>query len=199
MLVFLLVFASGRLLGIKCSCERSCQGVVVPPRQTTGDESRQATTDVLSLIQCVSVTEDCDNAFCSQCRAAVPTRPRQRFVCVAQGARVISLLQVQVTSQIRAQCAPPQPCQCHCTCPEIVWPVPPPMALLPTPAPYFAFLQKQPVPGIALPAPGAAVNMMPPPPMPPLPPPPPDWREQPCPETTPCNCYCHCEDPSQQA
>merc|ERR1719159_619382 len=52
-------------------------------------------------------------------------------------------------------------------------------------------------PGTALPPPGAPINLLPPPPAPPLPPMPKDFRGQPCPENSPCNCYCHCRAPPQ--
>eukprot|EP00747_Dinoflagellata_sp_TGD_P211342 gnl/TRDRNA2_/TRDRNA2_84580_c0_seq1.p1 gnl/TRDRNA2_/TRDRNA2_84580_c0~~gnl/TRDRNA2_/TRDRNA2_84580_c0_seq1.p1 ORF type:complete len:178 (-),score=9.97 gnl/TRDRNA2_/TRDRNA2_84580_c0_seq1:378-911(-) len=53
----------------------------------------------------------------------------------------------------------------------------------------------QQLPGFAGPQPGAPISMLPPPPAPPLPPPPQDFRDQPCPENPPCNCYCHCGRP----
>jgi|Transcript_30235 hypothetical protein len=30
------------------------------------------------------------------------------------------------------------------------------------------------------------------------PPPIPDWRDAPCPESPPCNCYCHCREPPEE-
>merc|ERR1712096_575678 len=128
---FLLLFflVGGRLLlfnNDKCTCEQSCRGVVVPSRI-------MAPKDILSLVQCVAIqggSMQCDRNFCSECHAVVPSEPQQRFAC-ADAKPLMSWMQLNMATQIRAYCSPPQPCQCHCSCPEIVWPVPPPMPLLP--------------------------------------------------------------------
>mmetsp|Transcript_136892 Transcript_136892/g.437163 ORF Transcript_136892/g.437163 Transcript_136892/m.437163 type:complete len:138 (-) Transcript_136892:111-524(-) len=93
-------------------------------------------------------------------------------------------------------CPVAQPCNCHCHCPEVVYLVPLPSI---APDPFKAGGSSH---GGATHADEAAAavddataatgaSQLRGAQLAPLP----DWREAPCPETPPCNCYCHCRAP----
>ncbi|CAD7957855.1 unnamed protein product [Amoebophrya sp. A120] len=149
--------------------------------------------DHVFTLKCIArddadTTEHATASFCEEmCSAAASSKDTQTTnlsTCAPKRKR--SLLQLSAGKQsLKAKlqgCPKAQPCNCKCVCPETVYQTVPPPAL---------FLQEEK---------GTNSEFSPIPVVPNFdPPPPPDWRQQPCPEFEPCNCYCHCRRPVEEA